>query len=212
MPVTRSTFGARAATWGACAVMTLLVSSAVPEGAGQSATKGASTPAAAAADLPPEYEIGSGDVLTVNFWRRTDVSADVTVRPDGKISLLLLDDVQAAGLTPEQLRDKIVEKAAKYFEDARVTVVVKEVNSRNVYITGMVAKPGPYPLRNRLTVMQLIALAGGLKDFANGDRIAIMRVVNGKDVGFHFNYDDARNLKNLDKNIELKPGDTVVVP
>jgi polysaccharide export outer membrane protein len=201
-------FGGAAGWWTAAAVAFVLLGAA-PAGAGQ---KAQSPPVDAASELGADYLIGPGDVLTVNFWRRADVSSDVTVRPDGKISLLLLDDVDAAGLTPEQLRDKIVEKAAKYFEDARVTVIVKEVNSRNVYITGMVAKPGPYALRHRLTVMQLIALAGGLREFANGNRIAIMRVVNGKETGFQFNYDDARDLKHLEKNIELKPGDTVVVP
>jgi polysaccharide export outer membrane protein len=183
-------------------------------GGGQTAsTPSVSQPAVSdGAELPPEYVIGPGDVLSVHFWRRNDVSADVVVRPDGKISLLLLDDIPAEGLTPEQLRDRIVEKADKLFEDARVTVVVKEVNSRQVFITGFVAKPGPYPLRRRLTVLQLIAMAGGLLDFANSDRIAIMRTVNGKQIGLLFNYHDVRNLKRLDQNIELKPGDTVVVP
>jgi polysaccharide export outer membrane protein len=178
----------------------------------QTAGQGTGTPAGSGTPLPAEYVIGPGDVLSVSFWRRADVSGDVTVRPDGKISLQLLDDVEAAGFTPEQLRDRILEKAGKFFEDARVTVVVKTVNSRNVYITGMVARPGPYPLLMRLTVVQLIALAGGLREFANADRIAIMRVVNGKETGYYFNYSDIRNLKKLDQNIELKPGDTVVVP
>jgi polysaccharide export outer membrane protein len=163
-------------------------------------------------EVTPDYVIGPGDVLAIRFWRRDDVSADVTVRPDGRISLLLLDDVEAAGLTPEQLRDRITDEANKLFEDARVTVIVREVNSRNVYITGMVARPGPYPLRDRLTVLQLIAMAGGLRDFANGDDITITRTVNGKEVGYRFNYNDVRNRRRLEQNIELKPGDTVIVP
>jgi polysaccharide export outer membrane protein len=162
--------------------------------------------------LPPEYVIGPGDVLAVRFWRREDVSSDVVVRPDGRISLLLLDDIQAAGFTPEQLRDQIVEKANTLFEDARVTIVVKEVNSRQVFITGLVARPGPYPLRGGLNVLQLLSLAGGLLDFANGDHIAIMRKVNGRPTGLLFNYAEVKNLKHLEQNIELLPGDTVVVP
>jgi polysaccharide export outer membrane protein len=162
--------------------------------------------------VPDDYVIGPGDVLAVRFWRRDDVSSDVLVRPDGKISLLLLDDIQASGLTPEQLRDRITEKANQLFEDARVTIIVKEVNSRQVFITGMVAKPGPYPLRRSLTVLQLIATAGGLLDFADGDHVAIMRTVNGRQIGLHFSYGDVKNLRRLEQNVELQPGDTVVVP
>ena len=168
--------------------------------------------AVAGTDVPPDYVIGPGDVLIINFWRRADVSGEVTVRPDGRISLPLLDDIDAAGLTPEQLRDRVIAKASKLFEDARPTFVVREVNSRIVYITGLVAKPGPYPLRGPLTVMQLISLAGGLREFADAEKIAIVRRVNGKEVGLRFNYKDVSALKKLEQNIELKPGDTVVVP
>lgn len=166
----------------------------------------------AGAEVAPDFVIGPGDVLAIRFWRREDVSADVVVRPDGKISLLLLDDITAAGLTPEQLRDRIVEKANRLFEDARVTVIVREVNSRQVFITGLVARPGPYPLRRNLTVLQLIAMAGGLLDFAHGEHIGVMRKVNGRQIGLPFNYSDVKNFKRLDQNIELQPGDTVVVP
>jgi len=110
-------------------------------------------------ELSPDYVIGAGDTLAIRFWRHDDVSADVVVRPDGKISLLLLDDVDAAGMTPEQLRDRIREGAERLFENPQVTVIVKEIRSRNVYITGLVAKPGPYPLNGHLRVLQLIAMA-----------------------------------------------------
>jgi polysaccharide export outer membrane protein len=186
------------------------VAAAQAPAAARSAAAGRTTPDGGA--IPPEYVIGPGDVLAVRFWRRDDVSSDVVVRPDGRISLLLLDDIQAAGFTPEQLRDHIVEKANTLFEDARVTIVVKEVNSRQVFITGLVARPGPYPLRGGLNVLQLIALAGGLLDFANGDRIAIMRKVNDRPTGLLFNYAEVRSLKHLEQNIELMPGDTIVVP
>ena len=97
----------------------------------------------------------------MRFWRQEDISGDVVVRPDGKISLLLLNDIEAAGKTPDQLRELIVAAANQFFEEPHVTVIVKEINSRIVFITGMVAKPGPYPLRGPLTVLQLIATAGG---------------------------------------------------
>lgn len=182
------------------------------QAAGQARKTAPAQPAAAPADPGSDYVIGPGDVLAVRFWRRDDISADVVVRPDGKISLLLLDDIQAAGLTPEQLRDAIRTKADRFFEDARVTVIVKEVNSRMVYITGLVAHPGPYPLRRSLTVLQLISMAGGLLDFANGDHIGVMRTTQGHQIGLSFNYNEVKNFKHLEQNIELQPGDTVVVP
>jgi polysaccharide biosynthesis/export protein len=159
-----------------------------------------------------EYVIGPDDVLVVQFWREKDLSSEVTVRPDGKVSLPLLNDVRAAGLTPEQLRDAVVEGARKYIEDPIATVIVKQVNSRRVYITGQVEKPGPYALINRMTVIQLIAIAGGLKDYVDGKNIAVMRNEAGIPVTYRFNYQDFLRQKNLRQNIELKAGDTIVVP
>lgn len=178
------------------------------------ATASALPAARTANPVPSDYRIGAGDVLAIRFWRLNDVSADVVVRPDGKVSLLLLDDVQAAGLTPEQLRDGIQKAAADLFESPRVTVVVKEINSRNVYITGMVAKPGPYPLNGGLRVLQLIAMAGGLLEFANANDIVIMRSKDGQQIPFRFSYEDVRQMRRdrLDQNIALEPGDTVIVP
>src|SRR5258706_2940914 len=106
---------------------------------------------------PPDYVIGPDDVLTIVFWREKDMSSDVGVRPDGKISLPLINDVQASGLTPEQLRISVTEAAGKFVEDPSVTVVVKAINSRKVFITGQVGKPGPYALGGPPTVLQLIA-------------------------------------------------------
>ena len=162
---------------------------------------------------PPDYVIGPDDVLQVTFWREKDVSAEVTVRPDGMISLPLLNDVKAAGLTPDQLRDSINEAAKKYFEgDPNVTITVKTINSRKVFITGSVTKPGPYLLTSTTTVLQLISMAGGLTEFAKQKNISVMRTENGKPVRYAFNYKDVANGKNLKQNIELKPGDTVIVP
>jgi polysaccharide export outer membrane protein len=172
----------------------------------------ASSSAAASAPVPPDYVIGTDDVLSVVYWRDKEMSTDVSVRPDGKISLPLLDDLQAAGLTPIELRDRLVEQSKRYIEDPSVTVVVRQINSRKVFITGEVAKPGPYPLTGPTTVLQLLALAGGLREYADAKKIVIVRVEGGRQVSYAFNYKDAASRRNLRQNIELKPGDTVIVP
>jgi polysaccharide biosynthesis/export protein len=169
-------------------------------------------PAPAGVSLPAGYVIGPEDVLTVHFWRDKDMSADVAVRPDGMISLLLVNDIRAAGLTPEELRDEVTKAASKYIDDPTVTVVVKEINSRKVFITGMVGKPGDYPLTGPTTVMQLLSRAGGVHEFAKKKDIMIIRRENGRDVALKFNYEDVRRGRNLQQNIELKPGDTIIVP
>jgi polysaccharide export outer membrane protein len=168
---------------------------------------------AASSSAPAGYLIGVDDVLSILFWRDKDLSApDVTVRPDGKVTLPLLNDVQAAGLSPEQLRDAVLEAARKYVEDPNPTVIVKEIKSRKVFITGQVEKPGPYPLNGPTTILQLIATAGGLRDFADGKNISVMRNQQGRPVVFAFSYPDLLKKKNLGQNIVLEPGDTVVVP
>ena len=161
---------------------------------------------------PNDYVIGPDDVLTVVFWRDKDLSSDVVVRPDGKISLPLLNDVHAAGLTPEQLRDEVVKAATRFIEDPTATVIVKAINSRKVFITGNVGKPGTYPLTGSMNVLQLIALAGGLLEYADANEIVIMRSDGGQTQSFDFRYRDVIRQKNVSQNIALKPGDTVVVP
>jgi polysaccharide export outer membrane protein len=158
------------------------------------------------------YIIGPDDVLSVLFWRDKDMSYDVVVRPDGKISLPLVNDIQAGGLTPSQLRDNVNTIARRYVEEPSVTVVVKQINSRKLFITGQVEKPGPYPMSGPTTVLQLISMAGGLKEFTDGKRILIMRTKDGKQTGRVFNYRQVTSGKHLEQNIELQPGDTVVVP
>src|SRR5688572_16478781 len=162
--------------------------------------------------IPPGYVIGADDQLSIVFWKDKEMSADAQVRPDGRIALPLINEVQAAGLTPDQLREKITEESKKYMEDANITVVVRQINSRKAFITGEVNKPGPYPLTSPTTVLQLIATAGGLREYADSKKIVIMRTVNGTPVSLQFNYKDVIAGKNLKQNIELKPGDTVVVP
>ena len=161
---------------------------------------------------PPDYVIGPDDVLSIVVWRDKDMSADVAVRPDGKISLPLINEVQAAGLTPEQLRLGLTEAANKFVEDPAVSVVVKAINSRKVFITGQVAKPGPYPLSGPTTVLQMIATAGGVSEYSKSEKIVVMRSENGKTVSLKFNYKDVTEGKKLQQNIDLKPGDTIIVP
>jgi polysaccharide export outer membrane protein len=178
----------------------------------QPATPVTGMPPPTAVAVPADYVIGPEDVLGVVFWRDQEMSGDVTVRPDGMVTLPLIGDVQAAGLKPEALKDQIQTAAAKFLNDANVTVVVRQINSRKVFITGQVATPGAYPLTGPRTVMQLIALAGGLNEYADSKNISIMRVEQGRTRSFRFNYKDVAKGKNLQQNIQLLPGDTVVVP
>jgi polysaccharide export outer membrane protein len=160
-----------------------------------------------------DYLIGPDDVLTVIFWRDEQLTGDVLVRPDGKISLPLLDDVQAAGLTPKELRDRLNIDAQRFIADPKVTVVVKAINSRRAYITGQVVRPGQYPLAASMSVLQLIATAGGLTDYAKSKDIRVVRVEQGRSMSVPFNYDEmTKNQTTTSQNIELKPGDTVIVP
>lgn len=161
--------------------------------------------------LPTDYVIGPDDVLSIVFWRDADMTQEVTVRPDGNITLPLMGDIKAAGLKPTELRDLVATSASKFIEDPNVTVVVKQINSRNVFITGGVTRPGPYPVSGQMTVLQLITVAGGLTEFADGKKIRILRVENGKSTFMLFNYNEVQDGKKLEQNIVLKPGDSVMV-
>ena len=162
--------------------------------------------------VPGNYVIGTDDLLGIVYWKDKDMSTDARVRPDGRISLPLINEVVAAGLTPEELQKRVTEESAKYMEDASITIVVREINSLRVFITGEVNKPGPYPITSATTVMQLISLAGGLREYANSKNIMIMRKEGDKQTSLKFNYKEVAAGKNLKQNIDLKPGDTVVVP
>jgi polysaccharide export outer membrane protein len=204
------------ATW-AVTASAQTASAARPQSAAETnpSTPAAPAPAPvvnAGVPTPEDYVIGSDDILGIVFWRDKDMTTDVQVRPDGKISLPLLNDVQAAGLTPEQLRTSIRDKADTLLEDPTVSVVVKAINSRRVYITGQVGKPGIYALSDSTTVLQLIAMAGGVGEYADSKKIQIVRTENGKPTSHKFNYQDFVKGKNVSQNIELKPGDTVIVP
>jgi polysaccharide biosynthesis/export protein len=181
--------------------------------AGTAGRGAASTTARPVAPPVAPYVIGPDDVLSIVFWKDKELSAEVTVRPDGKVSLPLLNDIQAQGRTPDELRDALKQAAQAYVEDPNPTVMVKEIKSRRVFITGQVEKPGPYPLTGDTTVLQLIAMAGGVREFADGSNITILRKgENGRTEILPFNYRDVLKRKNLTQNVQLKPGDTVVVP
>ena len=189
----------------------LVAAMAVPAAAQQ--TPAAPPPAPAqSVSLPSDYVIGPEDVLVVVFWRDEKMGGEVVVRPDGRISLALLQDIQAAGLTPEQLRGEIEKAAQKFLSEPNATVVVKTINSRKVHILGNVVRPGTFPLNGDMNVLQIIALAGGLQEYADAKNITIVRKDAGKDKPLKFNYRDVSRGKNLEQNVALKPGDTVIVP
>jgi polysaccharide export outer membrane protein len=156
------------------------------------------------------YRIGREDVLDIAVWRDADLSRTVPVRPDGYISMPMAGDVVAAGKTPEELAAELKAKLSPYVQEPRITVIVREVNSARVFVTGEVANPGAYPLRGRVSLVQAIALAGGFTDFADSDGIVVIR---GDEKGQQIpvSYDD---LISEDKKFELylRPGDTIVVP
>jgi polysaccharide export outer membrane protein len=177
------------------------------------ANANAATAAAAPAEPPPGYVIGPQDVLGIVVWGEERFSGDVVVRPDGQISLTLLNDIPAAGSTPEQLAERITKAAAQYVESPKATVIVRTINSQQVFITGNVGQPGMHPLRTNMTVLQLIAVAGGLLEFADAEKILIVRPeADGRTKYLRFNYKDVIKAKNVQQNVVLAPGDTVVVP
>jgi polysaccharide export outer membrane protein len=165
----------------------------------------------AGAQAGPDYILGPDDVLHVSVWKEADLTATLPVRPDGKISLPLLNDVQAAGLTPMQLADSITEKLRKYIADPRVTVVVNQINSKRVYLVGEVGHPGGMPLLANMTVLQAISSAG-LTQFANTKGIYVLRTEAGKQQKMPVNYKKLVKGEQMEQNYVLKPGDTIVVP
>lgn len=164
--------------------------------------------------VTPDYIIGPEDVLDVSVWKNTDLSRTVVVRPDGKISLPLIGDVVAVGMTATQLADTISERLKEYKENPQVSIVVKEINSYAIYVLGEVAHPGKYPLKSKTTLLQAITLAGGFTPTAVRNRIVVFRFgENGqKDIKIKVNYDDIILRDGSGQNLVLAPGDTIVIP
>jgi len=168
--------------------------------------------AAKAVTDDPAYEIGADDQLNISVWNEANISRTVPVRPDGKISLPLINDVQATGLTPMQLAMSIAEKLKKFIADPQVTVIVTGINSRRYYIVGEMNRAGAFPLLPNMTVLQALSSAGGFTQFANQKSIYVLRILEGKSVKFPFNYKEVIKGNHPEQNIVLKPGDTIVVP
>jgi polysaccharide biosynthesis/export protein len=159
------------------------------------------------------FVIGNDDVLAINVWKEQDISRSVPVRSDGKISLPLVGEVQAAGQTPLKLEQAIADKLKNYISDPEVTVIVQQINSQKFNILGQVTKPGSYPLTNSPTLLDAIAIAGGFRDFAKKKSIYVLRQnPDGTQVRLPFNYNDVVKGKNLAQNVKLEPRDTIVVP
>jgi polysaccharide biosynthesis/export protein len=179
-------------------------------------TTPAPPPASNASDAPvsasaADYVIGPEDVLHVAVWKENDLTATLPVRPDGKISLPLLNDVQAAGLTPMQLADSLTDKLKKYVASPRVTVVVTSINSKRIFLVGEVGHTGATPMLPNMTVLQALSSAG-MTQFANTKKIYVMRVQNGKQIKMPVNYRKLVKGEMMDQNYLLQPGDTIVVP
>jgi polysaccharide biosynthesis/export protein len=166
---------------------------------------------AAAPVAASDYVIGADDTLHITVWKEPDMSVTLPVRPDGKISIPLLNDVQAAGMTPLQLGASITEKLKKYIADPRVTVVVTGMNSQRIYVLGEVTHTGAMALLPHMTVLQALASAG-FTQFANLKAIYLLRRENGQETKIPFNYKEAIKGRGTQQNIVLKPGDTLVVP
>jgi polysaccharide export outer membrane protein len=160
----------------------------------------------------PTYIIGPQDMLNVSVWKEAEISGNVQVRPDGKISIPLLNDVQAAGLTAMQLSSQLTVGLKKYVADPRVTVIVTAINSRRVYVLGEVPHAGAFGLLPDMTVLQAISNAGGLTQFAHGKKIYVLRNEGGQQVKYPFNYNKVLKGENAQQNFPLKSGDTIVVP
>jgi len=158
-----------------------------------------------------DYVIGADDTLRISVWKEPDLSELLPVRPDGKISMPLLNDIPAAGLTPLQLKDSITEKLKKFIADPRVTVVVTAMNSQRIFVSGEVLHSGPTPLLPHMTMLQALSQAG-FTQFANLKAIYLLRTENGKQEKIPFNYKEVIKGNHPEQNIMLKPGDTVVVP
>ena len=164
------------------------------------------------AQQPSPYLIGATDVLNIYVWKEPDLTQDVTVLPDGKITFPLIGEIQAQGRTVTQLKKDISDKLKDYVTAPEVTVVVRQVNSRRIYTLGKLNTPGPYPLAPDMTVIQALSVAGSFAEWADEKNIRVIRREGGKEIQYRFNYKDFIAGKDIEQNILLKPNDTVVVP
>lgn len=216
---------------GLCSMAAWAQDSAPASDTSSAAAQDSSTPAtpneAKATPLPPSntpasrvpairdenYIVGVGDVLEVNVWKEGELSKTVPVRPDGMITLPLVGEIKAVGLTPIQLQDQVTTALQKVVSEPQVTVMVVSVNSMSFNIMGQVNKPGYYPLTRPITILDAIALSGGFRDFAKQKKIYVLRrTENGTEERLKFNYKEVIKGKNMAQNIKLLPHDVLVIP
>ncbi len=197
----------------ACSLLGIGAVSGVLAGCAASrvATGGPGDNAAAAVATGPQYRIGAEDMLHIAVWENTQLTLDVVVRPDGKISFPLVQDIQAEGLTAAELADVLHQKLLAFIKEPQVSVIVTQVNAPKVYVLGNVARPGPYPLRSDTSVLQALSLAGGFTQFASPRSIKLVRGLGAKQEVRKINYDNLIDGKG-EGNYLLAPGDTIVVP
>ena len=163
-------------------------------------------------ELEKEYRLAPEDILEISVWKDKDLTKNVGVRPDGKISFPLIGDVPVAGHTIEYVRHEITKRVREYVPDAVVSVMIRKIEGSHVFVVGKVANPGGSQTVRRINVMQALGAAGGLTKFADEDDIIILRTVNGKQIKIPFDYSEVKKGVNLEQNIRLQDGDVIVVP
>ena len=162
--------------------------------------------------LSEDFRVGPGDVIEVSVWREPEASTTVVVRPDGKISLPLVNDLFVSGQTPMEIQQRVIEQLSPFINSPNVTIIVRQILSKKVYVIGEVHGTGAYQITQPTTILQILTQAGGLRPFAKEKSIYVLRTENGKQERFPFNYKDVVRGKNIEQNILLEPGDTIVVP
>jgi polysaccharide biosynthesis/export protein len=199
-----------------CAALSILLvaQNMVSESRRDTAAAKITADAPVAAPMPHnnKFVIGNDDVLAINVWKEPDISRSIPVRSDGKISLPLVGEVQAAGLTPLKLEQDIAGKLRNYISEPEVTVMVQQVNSQKFNILGQVVRPGSYVIANSPTVLDAIALAGGFREFAKQKSVYVLRQGAEGELRLKFNYKEVVQGKDMSQNVKLQPGDTIIVP
>ncbi len=190
----------------------LLFALVLPAAPAQDAAAPAQNPAAPAARPEPLYVIQPNDLLEIFVWKEPDLTRKVVVRPDGRISFPLVQDLQAAGISPAELKKQVEQKLSQFLNAPEVTIIVEAIQSYRIYVLGKVQKPGGINVEKAVTVLQALALAGGFQDYAKDTEMSIIRSIGNENVVFDFNYRDVIRNKRSDQNILLRSGDVVVVP
>lgn len=160
----------------------------------------------------PEYKLGEYDVLAVKVWQNEQLSAEVVVRPDGNISLPLIGEIYVLGKTPKEVEQEALERLRRYVQNPTLTIVIKEIKSVAFFILGNIKNPGRYPIYKSLDIVQCVALAGGLTDFADAEHVFIQRRLGGKLVRYQFSYRAYLEGSNVDDDFIIRNGDTIIVP